>query len=266
MRTDYDDSGWSTCQMPKNHGTERHEGEALLLRKWVKADDFERVYFELESLFPSGELWVNGKVVEVMKNSHRQWVDITKYLKPNANNLLALRIDPFKANFRQMMHHCLTDPNIGWFAGRCWLHLTKVTRISDLYVYTTEIKDNDAEVTAEVTVTNDDYNFYEGRLQLLLKDWFPTEGTELMADSIDVSLDPQETKTYKLHFTIKDAHLWSCQHPQLYQVRSLLVNNMSGTRIETFSAVDGDLARTHELHIDRMTDGYYFFDYQVKKR
>lgn len=42
MRTDYDDSGWSTCQMPKNHGTERHEGEALLLRKWVKADDFAR--------------------------------------------------------------------------------------------------------------------------------------------------------------------------------------------------------------------------------
>ena len=254
--TDYDDSQWETCQMPKNHGTERHEGEALLLRKWVKADDFERAYFELESLFPSGELWVNGKVVEVMKNSHRQWVDITKYLKPNANNLLALRIDPFIANFKQMMHHCPTDPNIGWFAGRCWLHLTKATRISDLYVYTTEINDNDAEVTAEVTVTNDDYNFYEGRLQLLLKDWFPTEGTELMADSIDVSFVPQETKTYKLHFTIKDAHLWSCQHPQLYQVRALLINNMSGTRIETFSAVDGDLARTRELHIDRMTDDY----------
>ena len=28
-----------------------------------------------------------------------------------------------KANFRQMMHHCPTDPNIGWFAGRCWLIL-----------------------------------------------------------------------------------------------------------------------------------------------
>ena len=256
MRTDYDDSGWETCQMPKNHGTERHEGEALLLRRWVKADDFERAYFELESLFPSGELWVNGKVVEVMKNSHRQWVDITKYLTPNANNLLALRIDPFKANFRQMMHHCPTDPNIGWFAGRCWLHLTKATRISDLYVYTTDINDNDAEVTAEVTVTNNDYNFYEGRLQLLLKDWFPTEGTEHMADSVDVSLVPQETRTYRLRFTVKDAHLWSCQHPHLYQVRALLVNNMSGTRVETFSAVDGDLARTRELHIDRMTDDY----------
>ena len=104
-RTDYDDQQWETCTMPKNHGTERHEGEALLLRKWVKAGDFEKAYFELESLFPSGELWVNGKVVEVLKDAHRKWVDVTKYLKPNADNLIALRIDPFHANFKQMMHH-----------------------------------------------------------------------------------------------------------------------------------------------------------------
>lgn len=256
MRTDYDDSGWESCTMPKNHGTERHEGEALLLRKWVKAGDFERAYFELESLFPSGELWINGKVVEVLKNSHRQWVDVTKYLKPNADNLIALKIDPFHANFKQMMHHSPTDPNIGWFAGRSWLHLTKATRVSDLYVYTTDIKGSDAEVTAEVTVTNDDYNFYEGKLRLLLKDWFPTEGTEVVADSIDVSMVPQETRTYKLRFTVKNARLWSYRTPQLYQVRALLENKQSGTKVETFSAVDGDLARTREVHIDRLTDDY----------
>ncbi|MBR1410386.1 MAG: hypothetical protein IJ580_04730 [Prevotella sp.] len=254
--TEYDDSKWYTCSMPKNHGTERHEGEALLLRKWVKAGEFQRAYFELESLFPSGELWINGKVVEVLKNSHRQWVDVTKYLKPNANNLLCLKIDPFHANFKQLMHHCPTDPNIGWYAGRSWLHLTQATRVSDLYVYTTDIQGNDAEVTAEVTIANTDYNFYEGTLQLLIKDWFPTEGMEVVADSVDVSLVPQQSRTFKLRFTVKDAHLWSCRTPQLYQVRALLVNKLSGTRVETFSAVDGDLARTRELHIDRLTDDY----------
>ena len=253
---EYDDSCWDVCTMPKNHGTERHEGEALLLRKWVRAGDFQRAYFELESLFPSGELWINGKVVEVMKDSHRQWVDVTKYLKPNADNLLCLKIDPFHANFRQMMHHCPTDPNIGWFAGRSWLHLTQATRVSDLYVYTTDIKGNDAEVTAEVTIANDDYNFYKGQLQLMLKDWFPTEGAEMTVDSIDISMVPQQSRTYKIRFTVKDAHLWSYRTPQLYQVRALLVNKMSGTRVETFSAVDGDLARTRELHIDRLTDDF----------
>ena len=256
MRTDYDDSNWKNCSMPKNHGTERHEGEALLLRKWIKAGGFERAYFELESLFPSGELWINGKVVEVLKNSHRQWIDVTKYLKPSADNLIGLKIDPFHANFKQMMHHSPTDPNIGWFVGRSWLHLTKATRISDLYVYTTDIKGSDAEVTAEITVINDDYNFYEGTLRLLLADWFPTEGTEVVAKSIDVSMTPQETRIYKLRFTVKDAHLWSYRTPQLYQVRALLENKQSGTKVETFSAVDGDQARTRKLHIDRLTDDY----------
>lgn len=253
---DYDDTLWETCRLPKNHGSERHEGEALLLRKWVRADAFQRAYFELESLFPSGELWINGKVVEVMKNSHRQWIDITKYLRPSADNLIALRIDPFKANFKQMMHHCPTDPNIGWFAGRATLHLTKSTRIDDLYVYATDVEGDMAEVTAEITVKNTDYNFYSGQLSIMLKEWFPEEGAEWTADSVRVSLKPQDTQVLRCHFKVHNAKLWTCQHPRLYQVRALLVNSNSGKRTETFAAVDGDLARSRVLNIDRLTDDY----------
>ena len=256
QRPDYDDSLWEKCTMPKNHGTERHEGEALLLRKWVETGDFEKAYFELESLFPSGELWINGKVVEVLKDAHRKVVDVTKYLKPNDKNLIGLKIDPFHANFKQMMHHCPTDPNIGWFAGRSFLHLVKKTFVSDLYVYAHDIHQHDAEVTAEVTVNNTSYTFYKGQLQVLLKDWFPTEGAEWVADSLEVELKPQEQQTVKLRFTVRDAHLWSWQKPQLYQVRALLVNSESGKKTETFSAVDGDLARTRELYIDKLTDDY----------
>lgn len=253
---DYDDSAWPLCSMPKNHGTERHEGEALLLRKWVHVEDFQRAWFELESLFPSGELWINGKVVEVMKDSHRQWVDVTKYLRAGSDNLICIRIDPFHADFKQLMHHCPTDPNIGWFAGRSWLHLTNATMIDDLFVYTTDIDESDAYVTAEVTVSNTDYNFYNGQLRLLVKDWFPTEGNEWMAGSMEVAMQPRETRTFKFEVKICDANLWSWQNPRLYQVRAELVNNRSGLQTETFSAVDGDLARSRKLHIDRLTDDY----------
>lgn len=250
---DYDDSRWQTCTMPKNHGTERHEGEALLLRKWVKTGTFERAYFELESLFPSGELWINGKVVEVLHDAHRKMVDVTKYLKPDATNLLCLKIDPFHANFKQMMHHCPTDPNIGWFAGRSYLHLVKSTFVSDLYSYAVN---TEGDVTAEVTVKNTGYTFYRGQLQVLLKDWFPMEGTEFVADSMQIEMQPQQTKTYKLRFKVNDLKLWSVARPQLYQVRALLINSESGRKTETFSAVDGDLARTRELYIDKQTDDY----------
>ena len=269
QRTDYDDSQWETCTMPKNHGTERHEGEALLLRRWVDVKEFEKAYFELESLFPSGELWVNGKVVEVLKDAHRKMVDITKYLKPNARNLLALRIDPFHANFKQMMHHSPTDPNIGWFAGRSFLHLTKSTHITDIYSLTPgplppsggargglEGSRKTEAVETQVTVTNTSYQFYKGQLQVLMKDWFPTEGEEFVADSLQIELAPQETKTFKMRFQVNGLKLWSWQQPQLYQVRALLINSVSGKKTETFSAVDGDLARTRELYIDKLTDDY----------
>lgn len=260
MRPDYDDSMWETCTMPKNHGTERHKGEALLLRKWVKAGEFEKAYFELETLFPSGELWINGKVVSVFDDSHRQWVDVTKHLKPNAENLIAMRIDPYHANLKQLMHHTPTDPNIGWFAGRSTLHLTKSTRVEDLYVYATQVKENEggdeAEVTAEVTVCNSTHTFYRGQLQVLLKEWFPTEGSEWVADFIPVVMKPQETRTFKLRFKVSDAKLWTWRNPQLYQVRALLINNISGKHTETFSAIDGDLARSRELYISKLTDDF----------
>ena len=252
-RTDYNDEAWESCSMPKNHGTERHEGEALLLRKWVKTSSFEKAYFELESLFPSGELWINGKVVEVMKDAHRKIVDVTKYLRADDDNLVCIKIDPFHANFKQMMHHCPTDPNIGWFAGRSWLHLTNDTHISDLYTY---LKDLQGNITAEVTVKNTSYQFYKGKLQILLQEWFPEEGTEWVADSVEISIRPQESKKFKLQFKIDNIKLWNYQKPQLYQVRALLVNNESGKKTETFSAVDGDLARTRELLIDKFTDDY----------
>jgi hypothetical protein len=253
QRPDYDDSQWETCTMPKNHGTERHEGEALLLRKCVEIKDFEKAYFELESLFPSGELWVNGKVVEVLHDAHRKMVDVTKYLTPNAKNLIGLRIDPFHANFKQMMHHSPTDPNIGWFAGRSWLHLTKATHITDVYTY---LSCRPGSITTEISVRNTSYQFYKGQLQVLLKEWFPAEGTEFVADSMEIEMQPQETKTFKMRFKVKDLKLWSWQKPQLYQVRALLINSVSGRKTETFSAVDGDLARTRELYIDKLTDDY----------
>ena len=262
MNPEYDDSTWETCKMPKNHGTERHEGEALLLRRWVDIKDFEKAYFELESLFPSGELWINGKVVEVLHDGHRKIVDVTKYLKPNSRNLLALRIDPFHANFKQMMHHCPTDPNIGWFAGRSYVNLTKATHITDVYSLTPGPSPNGEgrrmtiPVETQVTVTNTNYTFYKGQLQILLKEWFPTEGLEFVADSMQIEMMPQETKTFRLRFNVKGLKLWSWQKPQLYQVRALLINSQSGKKTETFSAVDGDLARTRELYIDKLTDDY----------
>lgn len=254
---DYDDTQWQTCQLPKSHGTERYEGEDIYLRKTIHIDRFQRAFFYLESLFPSGELWVNGRVAEVIKNPHPQMIDITKYLKPDADNLIALKINSFKAPQKQMMHHCPTDPNIGWFAGRAKLLFTAPTHISDVYVYTDDLRGDTAMVTAQVTVKNEEHTHYNGKVQILMKDWFPVEAVaEHCVDSIAVNLYPQQEKTFLTTFCVPKARLWTADTPQLYQLRTLLVNDQSGKKKVKYTALDGDLSASHEVSISKLTDDY----------
>lgn len=252
---DYDDSEWQQCDLPKAYGSERHEGEALYLRKKVSLEDFDRVYFKLESLFPSGELWINGKVAKVIDTPHPLTVDITRFLRKDAENIIALKINSFKAPRNQMMHHCPTDQNIGWFAGRASLILTEPTHITDVYVYTRDIVDDKALVTAKVTVNNDCADFYNGTLRILIKNWFPIEDkTEKGIDSVKVQLVPREVKQFRLDFTVDKAKLWSADNPQLYQVRALLTNDESGHRTQHFQALDGDLAQVKTTDVASLTD------------
>lgn len=252
---DYNDGKWQGCGLPKAYGSERHEGEALYLRKKVALNDFDRVYFKLESLFPSGELWINGKVAKVIDTPHPLTVDITRFLKKNSENTLAIKINSFKAPQKQMMHHCPTDPNIGWFAGRASLILTEPTHVSDVYVYTRDIVDGKALVTAKVTVKNDQPDFYKGTLRILLKNWFPEEDkAETVVDSVKVQLVPRQGKCFRLDFTVDKAKLWCADAPNLYQVRALLANDESGQKTQHFQALDGDLSRSTTRNIARLTD------------
>ncbi|MCP5117598.1 MAG: hypothetical protein GY953_42790, partial [bacterium] len=91
---DYDDTAWKPATLPYAHGGERHAGEHLYLRKRVRVGEFERAVLELEALDPAGEIWVNGDVVSVRPNRHPGRVDITSFLKPNQENLIAVRVRP----------------------------------------------------------------------------------------------------------------------------------------------------------------------------
>lgn len=229
MNAEYDDSLWREEKIPFSHGSERYAGEDIYLRKSVFVEEFQKVYFELESLFPSGELWINGKIVEVIKTSHPQFIDITQYLKPNRENILALKVNSFAASERMVMHHAPTDMNIGWYAGRSALHFTQPTRITDMYVYTRSLDDGKALMSAEVTVHNDSYLFYDGTLSVNMKEWFPIESdNEIIVDSINIKMEPQQRMTYRLNFEVSNPKLWSSSNPDLYSVRALLTNSIHG--------------------------------------
>lgn len=253
----YEPVGWSKTDLPVSHGSERYAGEDIYLRKHVYIPDKKKVWLEIESIAPSGELWVNGKVVEVIKNPHPNFIDITDYVKANSDNLISIKVNHYEASRKEIMHHTPTDLNIGWYAGRINLHLTDNVYIKDVFFSTLQLSGNTAKVNAKVTIENTDYRFFDGSLSVNMSKWFPVESNvKINGKSIIVGLEPQEEKVYDLCFTVTNPELWTADNPNLYKVQVLLDNLRSGLVYEKYRAIDGDAAKTDTLNVNKHTDDY----------
>ena len=109
---DYDDSAWKQVTLPSSHGGLREKEESYYLRKKIHLADFERAVLKLETIDPGGEVWINGQPVAVINNRHPYDLDVTEYLQRNQENLIAVRVKPYKADHRML--HSPSDPYIGW--------------------------------------------------------------------------------------------------------------------------------------------------------
>ena len=112
----YDDSAWQTVHLPSALGGLQAEGESYYLRKKVKVGDFKYAELQLETLDPAGEVWINGEVAAVLEGRQPRMLDVTRYLIPNQENLIAVRVKPYQATLRAIP--APSDPNRGWFLGR----------------------------------------------------------------------------------------------------------------------------------------------------
>src|SRR5690606_15958767 len=134
----YDDSHWHVADLPAVHGGIREKEEHFYLRKKTYIGDFERAFLQLETVDPGGEIWVNNEVAAVINNRHPQEIEITGFLKKNQENLIAVRVNPYKLNLP--MPHTPTDHHIGWFLGRTKLLLTSKCVIKHVAVSTSSLE------------------------------------------------------------------------------------------------------------------------------
>ena len=177
----YDDSRWGEAVLPYAHGGERHAGEDLYLRTTVRVGSVERAVLVLEAIDPAGEVWINGEVAAVIGDRYPSTVDVSAYVKPNAENRIAVRVRPNYARVR--MRHTAADRHTGWFAGRTWLDLTGKRYVDDLFV-TTKSAGDPAVAHVEVGVRNREWEWqegiegketFDGRLVVEAWPWFPEE-------------------------------------------------------------------------------------------
>lgn len=222
----YNDSAWATTDLPKAHGSERYAGEDLYLRKTIKVGDFQKALLNVETLDPSGDIYVNGQLVTRSPNRHPLKLDVTKYLKKNAENLIAIKVDHFYLTPETgiIMTHTPLDFNFGWFAGRISLDLTSDRYIDDAFLYATDVSDP-AQMQARIRVANDHWWSLNGQVEIKLYPWFPEESDRPAATvTFPIEVNPG-SKQFEQTFQVPHPNLWTFDKPQLYKAVVTLRND-----------------------------------------
>lgn len=237
---EYSDDEWNEGSFPIIHGSERYAEEDLYLRQVVELDDFEKAYLNIETLDPSGEVWVNGRVVKVVENRHPQRIDITRYLHKHEPNVIGVKVDHFylTEDVGEIMPHSYLDLNLGWFAGRMTLDLVGRQHIEDVFAYTDSLGQDSARLNLRLTINNGHWLSLRGKAEVHLSPWFPAESpTVVGATSLPVELSVGSHEL-RHSFEIQKPKLWTPETPHLYKVRVVLRDDQ-GTPLDDYVTTMG---------------------------
>ena len=230
---DYDDSKWLDAHLPFAHGAIAHKGEALYLRKSVEVGGFERAYLDIETLDPSGEIWINGKMAARVTGRIPRHLDIGAFLEENAVNTIAVKVNP---NYSERpMKHSPSDRNIGHFLGRTKLILTgSPAPINEVFAYTSVF--SEGRVLQHHVISLDGSEPFSGRVTISYSPWFPYEKGPVASVTKDISVSPGEDA--EIDLPIDKPLLWSPGKPQLYKV-SAVIEDKDGNKVDDYVFTTG---------------------------
>lgn len=226
-KSDYDDRNWESVRLPYAHGGERNQGETLYLRKHFTIPKSNRVELSIESLDPSGEVWINERPVYIAHNRHPISLDITRYVNFEQDNIVAIKVDPYKVG--ETMRHTSSDEHIGWFAGRIHVDCTSGVYIKDVFAITESIGEQ-AEIKAVVWVMKEEskdsterelkkLKNFQGMLQIKLFKWFPEESDVPVAQASQaINIRDGKEEQVVVSLKVSDPALWSPESCHLYKL------------------------------------------------
>ncbi len=231
----FNDSHWKQADLPAVHGGIREKGENFYLRKKEYIGEFERAFLQLETLDPGGEVWINNEVVAVVNDRHPKEFEVTNYLKKNQDNLIAVRVNPYKLNLP--MPHTPTDHHIGWFLGRTKLVLTSKCAIKHVGISTLELG-AEAKQLHKVSLEYPNHDFFEGSIEINYYPWFPNEGERVASFSSELKVRPRIEQEFNFEFAVESPKLWSPESPNLYRVETI-IKDKEGNPVDDFVVTTG---------------------------
>lgn len=170
-----------------------------------------------DGVFRNSIVWVNGHYLGTEESGYNQFqYDITDLLNYGGNNVIAVRVD---ATMEE-----------GWFyegAGiyrHVWMLKTSPVHVelNGTYV-TSEIKSNDALVTARAEIINEGK---ESKTVDIIQTIVNAEGkTIATGKSANVTIVPFQTKEVSATLTVSNPRLWDTESPYLYKLITTVLEN-----------------------------------------
>lgn len=240
IQTDYNDSGWSTVDLPYSwNGFDGQDGGNNLYRgaKWYRksilADNAwqgKKVFIKFGAANMKTDIYINGQKVGEHIGGYAAFIfDISEYLNYGSNNLIAVKVDnswtidapPLSGDFSFF----------GGISRDVELMITEPVFISPLdyaspgvYITPYNISDQKADVNIKVLVGNHDSESQDVEVIAYIKDM---EGVIIDTIKTNVIVNSNTVVTTSMDTEVSTPTLWEAtKNPYLYSVEvNLRTNN-----------------------------------------
>ena len=263
----YNDSTWEIVRLPSALGGQKSAGESYYLRTKVKIGEFTRAYLGLESIDPAGDVWVNGEPVAVLNGKIPRNIDVSEYLNPGEENVIAVRVKPYFST--NTMLHSTSDHNFGWSLGRATLVLNGThEHLAGALVHTVALEGSKALQHHRIILSNKTRDSWKGSLEINYFPWFPEEGPKVASLSREIELRPRVENNVDIDLELDDPALWFPYDPKLYKVEVILKDEsgkpiddyVTTTGVRLIEQIKGELFVNHK---PEMLNGGQIFGYRL---
>ena len=232
----YDDSNWRSLNVPHDWSIELPFAEdapagpgggalpggiGWYRKHFTVGDEIKdkKVYIDFDGVYMNSEVFINGHSLGVRPFGYISFrYDLTPYLKPGEDNVIAVRVDNSK------------QPNSRWQSGsgiyrNTWLTTTNPVHVDlwGTYVTTPVVTDHEAQVKVETTVRNASDKAETIRIiTTILND----KGSRVALNkSQDAIVQPGDTALISQSINVINPIRWTLENPYLYTVQTKVVKD-----------------------------------------
>ncbi|KAI1873484.1 hypothetical protein JX265_005106 [Neoarthrinium moseri] len=224
------------------------------------ADEAKSIFLDIDGAQAYAMVWLNDKLVGGWPYGYNSFrLDLTPYLVPGDDNLLAIRID---------------NPNHSsrWYPGggiyrNVWLTKVDSTHVGQWGTYITsrsvsaESACLDLSVQIENTATTESERTVQASTDVFL--WDPKTGTKghkvASFPPVTVSVSAGDKQTVNSTVTVAKPQLWTPRNPSLYVAVTSLFSDSKGHPIDTYETQFGIRSVTYDPNQGLLVNGEHVY-------